>query len=226
MKTIQEHLREADRKRLLDCLAYRFLSDPIRLLEAREYAVEEIMERYSQHMDKFLERLLGLDIDRSDSHVFYLYPDYRNGETLDLVELAEIDADIEAAGLDFTFTDWHDSLGYLVADTKLTQDNMIQLLAQYLEQASFFGTEEASKSRRVAEIEKELQAGIDSMWDGESKPAEVVLDELRKAHGLPIPEKDSRLDELRDKAVSAIHEYGMYGRTRERKRILASLKVD
>ena len=117
-------------------------------------------------------------------------------------------------------------MGYLVADTKLTQDNMIHLLAQYLEQASFFGTEEASKSRRVAEIEKELQAGIDSMRDGESKPAEVVLEELRKAHGLPIPEKDSRLDELRDKAVSAIHEYGMYGRTRERKRILASLKVD
>lgn len=222
MKTIQEHLREADRKRLLDCLAYRFLSDPIRLLEAREYAVEEIMERYSGYMNSFIERLLGLDIDRSDSHVFYLYPDYRNGETLDLVELAEIDADIEAAGLDFSFTEWRKSLGYLVADTKLTQDNMIHLLAQYLEQASFFGTEEASKARRVAEIENELQAGIDSMRDGESKPTEVVLDELRKAHGLPIPEKDSRLDELRDKAVSAIHEYGMYGRTRERKRLLTA----
>ena len=139
MKTIQEHLREADRKRLLDCLAYRFLSDPLHLLEAREYAVEEIMERYSGHMNSFIERLLRLDIDRSDSHVFFLYPDYRNGETLDLVELAEIDVDIEAPGLDFTFTDWHESLGYLVADTKLTQDNMIQLLAQYLEQASFSG---------------------------------------------------------------------------------------
>ena len=72
MKTIQEHLREADRKRLLDCLAYRFLSDPLHLLEAGEYAVEEIMERYSGYMNSFIERLLGLDIDRSDSHVCYL----------------------------------------------------------------------------------------------------------------------------------------------------------
>ena len=61
MKTIQEHLREADRKRLLDCLAYRFLSDPIRLLEAREYTVQEIMEGYSRHMNSFIETLLGTE---------------------------------------------------------------------------------------------------------------------------------------------------------------------
>ena len=51
MKTIQEYLGAADRQRLLDCLAYRFLSDPLRLLEAREYTVQEIMERYSGHMN-------------------------------------------------------------------------------------------------------------------------------------------------------------------------------
>ena len=59
MKTIQEHLREADRKRLLDCLAYRFLSDPIRLLEAREYTVQEIMEGYSRHMNTHPESPLS-----------------------------------------------------------------------------------------------------------------------------------------------------------------------
>lgn len=222
MKTIQEHLKEADRKRLLDCLAYRFLSDPLHLLEAREYAVEKIMERYSGHMNSFIERLLGLDIDRSDSHVFNLYPDYRNGETLDLVELAEIDADIEAPGLDFTFTDWHDSLGYLVADTKLTQDNMIHLLAQYLEQASFFGTEETARSARIEGIVKDLDAGIQSMRDAEPLPADEVFDELCRKHGFPIPEKDSRQDELNSRIIAAVHEYGMYGRTRERKRLLTA----
>ena len=103
---------------------------------------------------------------------------------------------------------------------------MIHLLAQYLKQASFFGTEEAARLARIEGIVKELDAGIQSMRDDKPLPADEVLDELRKAHGLPIPEKDPRLNELRDKAVSAIHEYGMYGRTRERKRILASLKVD
>ena len=96
MKTIQEHLREADRKRLLDCLAYRFLSDPIRLLEAREYTVQEIMEGYSRHMNSFIETLLVTECGRSDTHVFYLYPDYGNDEMPDLVDLRAIEADIEA----------------------------------------------------------------------------------------------------------------------------------
>ena len=223
MKTIQEYLGAADRQRLLDCLAYRFLSDPLRLLEAREYTVQEIMERYSGHMNSFIERLLGVEIAGSDTHVFYLYPDYRNDEVLDLADLKAIEADIEAPGLDFSFTEWRESLGYLVADTKLTQDNMIQLLAQYLEQASFFRTEEATRSGRIDEIVKDLDAGIQSMREGESMSADVVFDKLCRKHGFPIPEKDFRQDELYSAVMSAIHEYGMYGRTRERKRILAAL---
>ena len=221
MKTIQEYLGTADRKRLLDCLAYRFLSDPLRLLEAREYTVQEIMERYSSHMNSFIERLLGVDRSRSDTHVFYLYPDYRNDEVLDLADLKAIKTDIEVPGLDFSFTDWHESLGFLVADTKLTQDNLTVMLAQYLEQASFFGTEEAARAGRINEIVKDLDAGIQSMRDGESMSADEVFDELCRKHGFPIPEKDSRQDELYSKVLSAIHEYGMYGRTRERKRILS-----
>ena len=222
MKTIQEHLREADRKRLLDCLAYRFLSDPIRLLEAREYTVQEIMEGYSSHMNSFIETLLGTECGRSDTHVFYLYPDYGNDEMPDLVDLRAIEADIEAPGLDFTFTDWRVSLGYLVAETKLTQDNLTVMLAQYLEQASFFGTEEAARSTRIDGIVKDLDAGIQSMRDGESLSADEVFDELCRKHGFPIPEKDSRQDELNSRAITAIHEYGMYGRTRERKRLLTA----
>lgn len=222
MKTIQEHLREADRKRLLDCLAYRFLSDPIRLLEAREYAVEEIMERYSGHMNSFIERLVGTDSGRSDTHVFYLYPGYENYETPDLVDLRAIEADIDAPGLDFTFTDWHESLGYLVADTKLTQDNLTMLLTQYLEQASFFGTEETARSARIEGIVKDLDAGIQSMRDAEPLPADEVFDELCRKHGFPIPEKDSKQDELNSRIIAAVHEYGMYGRTRERKRLLTA----
>lgn len=222
MKTIQEHLGAADRKRLLDCLAYRFLSDPIRLLEAREYTVQEIMERYSGHMNSFIERLLSTESSKSENHVFYLHPDYRNDEVLDLADIEAMKADIEAPGLDFTFTDWHESLGFLVADTKLTQDNLTVMLAQYLEQASFFGTEETARAGRIDGIVKDLDAGIQSMRDGESMSADEVFDELCRKHGFPIPEKDSRQDELYSKVLSAIHEYGMYGRTRERNRLLTA----
>ena len=82
------------------------------------------------------------------------------------------------------------------------------------------------RAGRLEEIKQELQAGIESMQDEGAKPAEIVFDELREACGLPIQEKDQQQDELYGKVIVAIHEYGMYGRTRERKRILASLETN
>ena len=222
MKTIKEHLETADRKRLLDCLVWRFISDPLRLLELKEYPVQTIMERYGRHMESFIERLLALDTIPSDNHVFYLYSDYEKHDAMDLVKLADIAGDIEAPGLDFTFTEWSKTLGYRVADTKLTQDNLTELLAQYLESASFFGTEQETKNTRIAEVERDLEAGIESMRESKGRPAQEAFDDIGREHGFPVPEEDDRQVELCRSALAAIHNYGMYGRIRERKRILAT----
>ncbi len=221
MKTIKEHLAGSDREKLLNCLSYRFLDDPVNLLELKNRTVQDIRERYSRFMNGFIERLLSIDALHSGTRVFYLYTSYDKDEVLDLIDLAETAKDIEAPGHDFSFTDWDESLGFLVADTKLTQDNLIDLLAQYLDGASYFGADERSRAAKLSELEKKLDEGIRSMKEGRCRPAEEVFDEIRWEHGFPIPEKDPRQDALRYQAIKAVGKFERYSRTRERRRILS-----
>lgn len=223
MKTIKEHLAEADRKRLLDALAYHFLEDPIYLLELKDLAVKDIMEKYSRHMDAFIERLLTVEAEEDKCRVFYLYSDYDKGDALDLVSIEEISADIEAPGYDFSFSDWSSSLGCLVADTRQTQDNLISLLAQYLLEAGLFGTDTDARERKLEEVTEDLDKAMQDIHAGEGIPADEVFDEIRRKHGFPVPEKDPEQDGLKSRIYSAIAEYAMYNRTRERRRILASI---
>lgn len=102
MKTVKEHLKAVDRQRLLDCLLFRLLSDPLQLLEMKDCTVQEIRDRYSRYMNAFIDRLLVTEAERSDSHLFYLYIDFKTGETLDLIRLKEVTEDIEASGYDFS----------------------------------------------------------------------------------------------------------------------------
>ncbi len=222
MKTIQEYLAAADRERVLKNLSYRFLEDPLHLLELEECTIKDIQKRYSDYMNGFIEQLLSIEAARSDSHVFYLYTSYEKGEILDLIDMAEIAADIKACGHDFSFTDWRESLGFLVADTKLTQDYLTDLLAQYIEGVSCFGTDEASRTAKLGEIFEQLDEGMRSFQEGEAKSAEEVFEELRKEHGFPAREKDPSQDALRDKVTVAVAEFEQYCRIRERERILGN----
>lgn len=221
MKTIKEHLTATERDRLLDCLSYRFIEDTLHLLELKDHTVQDIRDRYSRYMNAFIECLLCIDETCSEQRVFYLYTGYGKDEIADLIDLAEITEDIEAPGHDFSFTEWSESLGYSVADTKLTQDYLIDLLAQYLEEASRFGTDENSRAEKLSELIKQLDEGVQSMKAGVGKSAEEVFEELRRKHGFPVSEKDARQDELGGKVVEAIAEFELYSRTRERRRILA-----
>ena len=55
MKTVQTVLREADRDRLLDSLAYDILYDTQLLLELKNRTITEIQEAYCNHMNAFIE---------------------------------------------------------------------------------------------------------------------------------------------------------------------------
>ena len=217
MKTIKEHLAEADRKRLLDALAYHFLEDPIYLLELKDLAVKDIMEKYSRHMDAFIERLLTVEAEEDKCRVFYLYSDYDKGDALDLVSIEEISADIEAPGYDFSFSDCNSHI------VRNSLNNLISLLAQYLLEAGLFGTDTDARERKLEEVTEDLDKAMQDIHAGEGIPADEVFDEIRRKHGFPVPEKDPEQDGLKSRIYSAIAEYAMYSRTRERRRILASI---
>ncbi len=231
MKTVQEYLRQADRERLLDALAYDDLCDVHLLLECRDMTIEQIQDACKKHMNDFIEHLLTLDAEPSDHMVLYMvdassFDRSFNNEfrSLNLIDLNEVRKNIYSSSYAFDLTEWRKTLGYLVAENKLTQDYMIDLLTQYLHEISFFGSDPEGHRERVEEVCADLERSVKEIEEGgHTVPAEEVFEELRKKHDLPIDEKDEFQDRLHSEIMGAEIKYSRYCNWRERSRILKSL---
>ena len=227
MKTVQEYLRTANRERLLDSFAYDEICEPYFLLKAKDFTVAEIQESVKTNMNHFIDHLLSIEAEPSDHKVLYLSStcsfDGKYDNSLNLIDLNEIGKDIYASSYAFELTEWKECMGYLVAETKLTQDNIDDLLSQFLNELSFFGTEPDHHQKEVDRVCADLDQAMKEIEEGKTKPAELVMDELRKKHRMPIDEKDEVQDQLRNEIMDAEIKYNYYCTWRERSRILASI---
>lgn len=230
MKTVQIVLREADRDRLLDMLTYDILYDTQLLLELKDRTIENIQEACRSHMNAFIEYLFSLEAAPSDHMVLYMceassFDRAYNHEdkTLNLININEIRQDIYASSYGFEFSDWSEALGYLVADNKLTQDYLYVLLAQFLNEISFFGTDPEEHRKKVEETYADLDQAMEEAKAGHTIPAEQVFRELAEEHGFPVDEKDAFADSMRSEIFAAQYKHSRYCHWRERSRILASI---
>ena len=232
MKTIQEYLREADREKILRALSYDLLCNPMILLEVKDLTVGEIREAYKQKISQLIDYLLLLKAEPSDHMVFYLY-DSRMDErgfchtdhSLALVDTNEISKDLDASSYGIVITAWEESLGYLVADNKLTQDYLQELLAQYLKEITFFGLDPKKRSEKVEQVKQDLEQSCKEIENGQYYTFDEVNDQIWEEFGLPIDEKDEEQDRLRRKIQEAEYQYDQYCNRRERRRILESLGI-
>lgn len=230
MKTIQTVLCEADRERLLDSLAYDILYDMQLLLELKDRTITEIQEACRTQMSAFIEHLLSLQAEPSDHMVLYMceatsFDKASNHEdkTLHLININEIRKDINASSYGFEFSDWSEALEFLVADNKLTQDYLYDLLAQFLNEISFFGTDPKERKKKVEEVHADLDQAMEEIKAGHTIPAEQVFREMAEEHGFSVDEKDAFADSLKSEIFAAQYKYSRYCHWRERSRILESL---
>ena len=232
MKTVQTVLREADRDRLLDSLAYDILYDTQLLLELKNRTITEIQEACCNHMNAFIDCLLSLKTEASDHMVLYMCEATifdkactHEDKTLHLIDINEIRQDINASSYGFEFTDWGEAMGYLVSDNKLTQDYLYDLLSQFLNEISFFGIDPEERREKVKEVHDELDQAMEDVKAGHTIPAEQVFRELAEEHGFPVDEKDDFADSLKSEIFAAQYNYSRYCHWRERSRILESIGV-
>lgn len=230
MKTVQTYLREADREGLLESIVYDELYNMDLLLEYQDKTVSEIRDAIKKRMNGLIEYLLSLEVVPSDHDVLYMveatsYDKEYNHEhrTLTRVNLNEIRKDIYANSYAFEFSDWAETLGYLVADNKLTQNYMTELLTQYLRETSFFGFDPEARQERVKEVYDDLEQSMKEIKEGLIASAGKSLEMHEKELGLPIDEKDQRQDDLWSKSNAAEKRYNRYCNWRERSCILESL---
>ena len=227
MKTIQTVLHEADRETLLDLLAYDVLYDTQLLLEAKDRTIAEIQEACRSRMNAFIEGLLSLKTEASDHMVLYMCEAAaldkacnHEDKTLHLIDMNEIRQDSYASSYGFEFTDWGEAMGYLVAENKLTQEDLYDLLLQFLNELSFFGTDPEKRREKVNEVQDELTEAMEDIKAGHTIPAEQVFRELAEEYGFPEGEKDDFADSLKSEIAAAQYKYSRYCHWRERSRIL------
>ena len=230
MKTVQTYLRESDREKLLDSIAYDKLCDTLLLLEYKDKTIAEIQDAVKKRMNGLIDYLISLEVVPSDHDVLYLteatsYDKQYNNEshTLHLINLEEIRKDIYATSYAFELSDWSETLGYLVADNKLTQDYMTELLTQYLHEITFCGTDPEARKERVRNIFEDLDQSMKEIDEGQTVSADDMFEELSREYGFPIDEKDPKQDDLHSKVIEAEVRYSRYCTWRERSRILESL---
>ena len=217
MKTVQECLREFDMEELLNAyLAIPFIRNEMTKVMSKNEAMtgKEIYNLFSDRIRKYIEYMRNTPIEQSqEKAVLYVY-EVLEGSIRDrfwhgLVYISELkDKGIDVEDYSYTLCPHRQVAGFLVADTKLTQDNLLLLMTDVLYESSFYGytEEELEKEVQMTETEEYEDASLDTNYircEKEQKSKE----ELR----------------LKDAYSKAREEYSTYLRKKALQEVIKSL---
>ena len=217
MKTVQEWLFERDEDALIGCY---FAKYPINfyMLENKDVTVSEVLAVLEETLRDFIHRLKGVNAHKSEQGIFYAVKILSDGYEEVTVELSYL-KDILENGLPehygWMLTDHDEVMGYLIADTSLTQANIDSVLAEILYEMSFFGyTQEQLEEER-----KKLDESLIETQESRTYSADEVFTKF----GLAPEEKDEQSDELRAAVLAAEIKFSEYWRTHEVRQIRSQL---
>ncbi len=219
MKTIQQVLKELDIEEVID---YYFATYPIDLFknlgeEWEDKTVAECKAYKRNKLKAMIERLVSMTPNpnvEKESVLFVsrIVDDVVSREfdvsLVDIDELLETDDVFSISTYAYEFERQEDTLGYYVADTALTQNNLLGVAVSYLYEVSFFGYEQE-------DLEEERQVLDDAFRDIKEHPENLItksLEEVYEELGIPIeqttPEEEEKLDAYQKAGI----EYNRYSR--------------
>lgn len=216
MKTIQAVLRELDTEELEK--TYRYDHSPkLCELSEEDRSIRQLRQDFSSKFSNYLQRLRTMVIRPSeDGCIGILYVHKVMGEdswvpqeTTDLIYTDELLAAEDLSKIShyaFELTRQEAALGYLVAETKLTQDNLYDVASYFLYEMSFFGYEQE-------ELEEEKRRLEESVRESREHPERLIqfdFSELIKESGLPEEEEYPGERELLDTIRSECRKYNDY----------------
>lgn len=229
MKTVQECLQELDIEELTDsylaipCIR-RELTELMR--KERTMICKKAWDVFRNRIREYIGYMRTTPVETSeDPAILYVYEvlegDIRNKYWHGLVYLSELkEKGVEAEDYSYTLCSFKQIAGFMVADTKLTQDNLLTLMTDVLYEATFSGYTEEDKEKEIREFEEacnEVEA------DGEG--ADEEDDEFCKTVSLK-PEPETRSEEeirLADAYRKAREEYSDFLRKKALRDVIDSL---
>ena len=212
MKTLQQWVKEVDTDELVH--AFLLASPPAFWeIKAHGVGVGEAYQRIEDAIRKFISEFLNLRVVDNQDKVFFAYPtqvDLGKDTIVNLIYLSEIDNDY-VEHYDWMLTDRDELAGYLIADTQFNEENIIEILADILDDATFFGYSDQSFQGQIAEVQQELEESMKAVERGEV----YSLDEVWEHLGFPPRKRDLEEEKLSRVMFKAKRNLDIYCRERE-----------
>lgn len=158
MKTVHQYLNELDSNKIIESYLSLF---PIEY-ESEEYeglTVKEIREKTEADLKEQIERLKQIApvLPENGNYGILFASRIIQAETYHLVRINElIQKGSKAETYAFDFNAQHEIMGYLVAETELTQHFIYDLIANVLNEAFFFGYEQEYLNDFLNELDKAI----------------------------------------------------------------------
>lgn len=189
MKTIQEHLRELKRERLIEDYEYHIRD---RIIEAycnvedseiADLTLEEIYRRTVKNIAEYVDRLRNLKtapLEDGKVGLLYLYDritdalDYENKPRCEFVHLDEVlELGDAAENYSYKLCSQEQIMGFLVSDDRYTQNHLYDLAVAVMHEASWFGYADEDKAEMIESINNPI---IDDDSELEFDDDEIELD--------------------------------------------------
>lgn len=229
MRTIQEYFRDLDMEKLIETYLTEY---PINYKDFRnkDMSISQIEERVNKKLHDFIERMKAITVEnRKDSFRGILYvhrciKDGLNDQSYCLADIAEIlSGDIKETDYGYDILPQAEIMGFLVAETEMTQRYIYELAANVMYEASFFGFEEEDKQEVVEELKKsteEIKSGTTKYhtWEEFKKELSDI--------GCDFDEESSDETELHNKVVRASYDYSKYSAMKELNKIREMLNTE
>lgn len=215
MKTIQEYLKECNRKEVIDCYIYKYVfNSNLMQKEYKNVTCGKILERCTKELNKCIDNLITIEPKKGNSETWILVTIHATENFYNddiehlLIKKSDLFSNEKLEDIDsfsYMLNDFEEILNFYVADTYLTQYNLTDLIADFLYELSWtgFNHEDLEKNK------KELNDSIKEVKDGNGKsiPAEKFFKKLEKEYDFEFEKKDMRQEEAYHKYMEHCIEY-------------------
>lgn len=211
MKTVQKWLNEIDGEVLADRYFAEYPIDFV-MLHDQNRTVAEIRRAARERFIEYVRKMRVVPIQQREEKtaVFYASKGHRDHKRCVITEMCimeDVLSSHEPEHYSCVLTDHAKVMGYFIADTPLTQDNIEIVLAHILFETSFFGYDQED----LPDMIETLRRSEEDMKKGWT----YTMEEMREHLGLPPMEPDEEAEALEHDIITAEYTYDLFCRRRE-----------
>ena len=215
MKTVQECLKEMDTESLIDSyLSFETMRrEMVRVMKKKnDISAKDLWLMYHDYIGKYIEYMRNVPIDPpNEPAILYLYEDekdyFHKRHYHGLIYMSELlNKGVAVEDYSYTLCTHGEVAGFFVADTKRTQDNLMELMTNVLYEASFYGYTKDDQEKEFKDL-KEATEEETIPTDEEESDNGFSLSGYKRPEPEQRSEEERRLVKIYTKASGELSDY-------------------